>query len=383
MKIDQFIEYNFTPIIGMVFQLVILLFARDFNKKERFIFSATLILEALEIAAYNAEIAFSALEEPTVWRTFFSIIGYITRPALVYPFIILMREDCDSFLKKIKYWDLIPLLIVVIIEQLAYGTNVVFYYDEFNRFHRGVLGYISQIVTILYLVEASIEIIISFANKKANTGLIVVVLAYVVSAIVFESIFDIKSLGISAGVISIVFFMFTLQANHLSIVTKQLKYTSEVDMLSKLSNRYSGEKQIDGIVQSGQSGMFAVLDIDKFKHVNDTYGHSIGDEAITKVAMALKECLETDDVIMRLGGDEFAIYSTHVMEYEDALKPVQKLFEHIDAIRLSADANYRISISIGLAKYDGKKDSSFDILYRSADEKLYEAKKFQGNYVCH
>ena len=385
MTIEKYIEYNFTPVIGLIFQFIILFFGSNFTKKEKSIFILTFVLEILELVSYNAEIALSYLDKPTSWRILLSVIGYITRPALVYPFVVLLRQNTNSKLSKLKYWDLIPLAIVIIVQQFAFGTKWVFYYTEQNNFVRGPLGFVSQAITVLYMVETSIEILLTkINNRKINVGLIIVVMLYVVLAMVIESIFDIKSLGISSAIISIVYFMFALQTNHLNTISNKLKTISETDSLSQLSNRYSGEKQIDELLSQNIIGTFAIIDVDKFKQINDTYGHAIGDETIIKIAKALKASMKEDDIIMRLGGDEFAIFSSHSTSHEEIEKDINNLFEEINNIRLSSDSKYRVSISVGISQNNSNdNNNSFDKLYRAADSKLYEAKKTVGNYVCY
>ncbi len=385
MTIDQFLEYNFGPIIGLVFQIMILLLSKSFSKTERRVFIVTVILEVLEIVSYNAEFYFSELSTPSMWRVFFSVVGYIVRPALVYPFIYLLR--CETKLKGNKWFflDLIPLAFVFVIQMFAFGTDWVFSYDAGNHFHRGPLGYVSMIVTILYLAEASFNVILAkVLDHKVGVSLIVLVLGYVIFAMVFESIYDIRSLGISAAVFSIVYFMFALQTNHLDAATRELKALSETDSLSQLSNRYYGEKMIDEALANKKAGLFAIVDLDDFKSINDTYGHMAGDEAIMKVAKVLKENLRKDDVIMRLGGDEFAVYSTHVRGKEDAESSVQALFKLVNEIQLEGVGNkFTIRASVGVSYYDGVSDSSFDTLYHEADKKLYEAKDKGGNVICY
>ena len=382
MEVKTFIEYNFAPIIGLIFQLAILLFSNNFSKKEKVIFYVTLALEVLEITSYNIELYFSELSTPSVWRIIFSIAGYILRPALIYPFIVLLRPETNPKYRKLWLLDLLPFVFCVIVEQLAYSTHLVFWFSDSNTFHRGPLGYVSQIVTILYMVEAGVLMIASkVINKKVNISLVIIVMLYVVLAMVFESYYDIKSLGISAGVFSIIFFMFSLQANHTNELTDKLKELSEIDGLSKLSNRYAGEMIIDKSINERKAGIFAVLDIDKFKTINDTYGHLIGDEAIIKLSKVLKDSFSKDDIVMRLGGDEFAIYSTRFKNYEEAKDTINNLFNEIDKIRLSTDDTYRMTISMGLVIYNGEDYSTFDILYRNADTKLYKAKKTKGNFV--
>ena len=183
MEVKTFIEYNFAPIIGLIFQLAILLFSNNFSKKEKVIFYVTLALEVLEITSYNIELYFSELSTPSVWRIIFSIAGYILRPALIYPFIVLLRPETNPKYRKLWLLDLLPFVFCVIVEQLAYSTHLVFWFSDSNTFHRGPLGYVSQIVTILYMVEAGVLMVASkVINKKVNISLVIIVMLYVVLA---------------------------------------------------------------------------------------------------------------------------------------------------------------------------------------------------------
>ncbi len=381
MTTSLFLEYNFAPIFGLIFQIMILLCFHNFSKKEKYVFIATLILEILEITSYNIEYYYAELPYRTIWRYIYSVIGYITRPALVYPFVVLLRDEKHPILKKLKYFDLIPLVFVIIIEQFAYFTKWVFWFDENNIFHRGPLGYISQVITILYMVVAIFEVFISKRNsKKIYVSLVSVVILYVGSAMIVESITSIRSLGISSAVYSIIFFMFTLLANNLNEARSKLKVLSEIDSLTQISNRYYGEKIINELLARKVPGTFAILDIDKFKNINDTYGHTSGDEAICKVAKVLKDNSNKDDIIMRLGGDEFALYSTTILDDKEMVEIINKFFDGFNNIQLSNVKDYRIEVSIGMVKFDGTNFKDFNEIYRKADNNLYLAKKHPGNY---
>ncbi len=196
---------------------------------------------------------------------------------------------------------------------------------------------------------------------------------------IFESIFNIRSLGVCACIFSVDFFMFALQSNHLSSVTTQLKTLSEVDSLSGLSNRYYGEKTIREAVLNGSCGLFIIMDINKFKLINDKWGHFIGDEAIIKTAEALKKCARKDDVVMRLGGDEFVIF--YRTEEKDPMFFANKIFEEVDRIRLTSDENYRVSVSVGYCYVEKNSTLTFDEAYKIADSKLYKSKTHGGNYM--
>lgn len=382
MTIDTFIEYNFAPIIGVLFQIIILLFIKYFNKKEKIVFSITIGLEIIELLSYNLEFMFAEGTTYSVWRVVFSVISYIIRPALIYPFVYMLRPETHSKYNKLRYLDLIPMFFVIVVEQFAFYTNWVFYYDSSNIFHRGPLGYVSHAITILYLLEVSGLLMVNkYRNKKFNLDLIFVIFLYVAMSMIFESLFDIRSLGISAGVFSIVFFMFYLQTNKLNDLMDELRVISETDSLSKLYNRYAGEKMINEAISKKNSGVFMIFDIDHFKTINDTYGHGVGDEAIIKIAETVKEVFDSNEINIRLGGDEFAIYSPNYKNYPEIKEKIEIFFTKINAIRLSKDENYVINLSIGLVELNENLYSNFDLIYKEADVKLYEAKKHEGNYI--
>ena len=82
----------------------------------------------------------------------------------------------------------------------------------------------------------------------------------------------------------------------------RLQYLSETDHLTSISNRRSGEAKIAKILAHGGCGMFVLLDADRFKSVNDNYGHDVGDKVIVAIADCMKESFRSGDVLMRLGG---------------------------------------------------------------------------------
>ncbi len=382
MGIELFIEYNFAPIIGLIFQIIILFCSKNFSKRDRKAFYIAILLEIFELVTYNVEFMFSSFDYYSYWRTFLSVCGYLVRPMLVYPFIMLIREYGVGNNTKLKYLDLIPYAILIVIQVIALEptNHLVFWFDDNNIFHRGPLGFSSQVVTIFYLVEVVVQIILATkSTRKINTLLVSAIFIYCTCSMLFESIFDIRSLGVSACIFSVDFFMFALQSNHLTWATDKLKNLSEVDSLSGLSNRYYGEKTIKEIIKSGECGLFIILDINKFKLINDTYGHFIGDEAIIKTAQALKNSTRNDDIVLRLGGDEFAIF--YKTDNTDPMFFSNKIISEIDKIRLSCDENYHLTVAIGYCFVEKNSNKSFDEVYKLADTKLYKSKQHGGNYM--
>lgn len=163
---------------------------------------------------------------------------------------------------------------------------------------------------------------------------------------------------------------------------EELRRKSETDLMTGLRNRGSGEKAIRELIAGKVAGMFCLMDADKFKGINDNFGHDVGDKVIKSIANALKRTFRNNDIVMRLGGDEYAVYAVGVTDAERGKALIQRLFKEIDDIYISELAGKRkITISLGSAFFDGKENISFEEVYKRADSGTYHSKKVQGN--CH
>ncbi len=147
-----------------------------------------------------------------------------------------------------------------------------------------------------------------------------------------------------------------------------------VDDLSGVFNRRYlrrlKEEFISDFIVSGTYFTIAVVDIDKFKNINDTHGHLKGDEVIAAFAGLLKEILRKEDIIVRYGGDEFLIVQKG-LKSEDAFIVWDGLVKRIKGEKIGG---VNVSISVGLASFptDGH---SYEELFLKADERLYIAKR--------
>ena len=160
---------------------------------------------------------------------------------------------------------------------------------------------------------------------------------------------------------------------------KHLLYLSETDLMTGLRNRGSGEKKISDLMANGQSGMFCILDADKFKSVNDTYGHDVGDKVITAISDCLKKTFRNSDVVMRLGGDEFAVFAVDVVDEELGKTIIENLFNAVNKINIPELGERKISISLGAVIFTAKNNLTFEELYKFADSAAYISKKTLGN----
>ncbi len=127
----------------------------------------------------------------------------------------------------------------------------------------------------------------------------------------------------------------------------------------------------------------ALVDIDHFKVVNDTYGHLVGDKALRAVTDALRNQLRAYDLAGRFGGEEFAILLPHAREV-DALNVAERLRVHIAGLSIpvrdddESGPHVRVTISVGVAALDGTSRGLTDML-AAADAALYHAKETGRN----
>lgn len=156
------------------------------------------------------------------------------------------------------------------------------------------------------------------------------------------------------------------------------------DYLTDLPNRVSFMEKIGEVMQSVHPdeaiGIF-FIDLDSFKNVNDTLGHSYGDEMLIDVTDRLKQALDEGDYLARFGGDEFIILTQNVKdsgELEEKAKRIQNVFSYPFVL---AAREFFITVSIGIvvAPKDGKNSQ---VLLKNADSAMYAAKKMGKNTYC-
>ena len=161
---------------------------------------------------------------------------------------------------------------------------------------------------------------------------------------------------------------------------EHLQHLSETDKMTGILNRGTGEQKVREKMVEGQPGMFCLFDADKFKSVNDNFGHAIGDKVIMEIAKCLTKTFRDSDVYFRLGGDEFAAYVVEVTDPETGQRIFDRFFNCIDNIYIPELGRRRMHISAGAAFYRTGEDT-FETLYKRADEGTYASKKKEGNAV--
>lgn len=161
---------------------------------------------------------------------------------------------------------------------------------------------------------------------------------------------------------------------------EEYKKLSEIDQLTGLLNRSSFQKQVELNLDSAQADVLIIIDIDDFKHINDSFGHSVGDEVLKVFSSVLKASFRSIDLVGRLGGDEFMVLMVNVEHQNEIIKQKIELFN--ENLHKVIDENKTIpifSVSVGIAYVcDG---IDFKKFYENADIALYKAKQNGKNRI--
>lgn len=166
----------------------------------------------------------------------------------------------------------------------------------------------------------------------------------------------------------------------------KLKELSNCDPLTNVYNRrYFSEisnKMLSLTTRNSHDLGIIILDIDKFKNINDTYGHGLGDKVIIALAQNLKEIVRDSDIVSRFGGEEFVILMYNI-NLENAQNVAEKIRQHIEAIEIiDNDLTLRFTVSLGVALYDEAIDNkNLEYTLKRADKALYMAKQNGRNQV--
>lgn len=166
--------------------------------------------------------------------------------------------------------------------------------------------------------------------------------------------------------------------------TRQMTYQASHDALTGLVNRREFERRLREAMDSAQTGdathALCYLDLDRFKVVNDTCGHTAGDNMLREIATILKEAVRDSDTAGRIGGDEFALLLVGC-PLEKARQIADDVVRAIDDYRFVwKDKIFNVGVSIGLVEI-GRGGGSIEDIMNSADSACYVAKKQGGVHV--
>jgi diguanylate cyclase len=161
-----------------------------------------------------------------------------------------------------------------------------------------------------------------------------------------------------------------------------LKFLAQHDSLTRLPNRVLGSELIERAMLGNRRRDLQVallfVDLDNFKDINDSLGHSAGDEFLKEVSLRLLTAVRVADVVCRQGGDEFLIGLPDMASNDDIAQVAKNVLQHMQAPFTLRDTEILASCSVGIAVYP-KDGHSFEELLRHADLAMYQAKESGRN----
>ena len=160
--------------------------------------------------------------------------------------------------------------------------------------------------------------------------------------------------------------------------SERLQEMAYTDYLTGIGNRASLVERLERDIHWAKSNAafmaVAALDVDNFKEINDTFGHSTGDQVLVNVAERIRSCSRATDTVARIGGDEFCVLLTGIREPADALFHMNRMIDCISAPVRIQNKPLVINVSVGLAFYP-RDGSDPHTLLKLADEAMYQAKR--------
>jgi diguanylate cyclase (GGDEF)-like protein len=165
----------------------------------------------------------------------------------------------------------------------------------------------------------------------------------------------------------------------------ELRRTAQTDALTGVANRRcfvaNIQRECARCVRHGEPFSVALVDIDRFKTVNDCMGHHVGDGVLLTVTNRILRCLRESDLLSRFGGDEFAILLPRIGEI-GAMDAAERIRAAVAAKAMDVDGDaLRATVSVGVTTYNGFDDADWVELLKQADMALYEAKAMGRNRV--
>jgi len=148
------------------------------------------------------------------------------------------------------------------------------------------------------------------------------------------------------------------------------------DHLTKLYARGYLDRFVEKSIDEDQQGAFILLDIDNFKHVNDTFGHQVGDKVLVQIANLIEQIIDGKGIGARWGGEELAVYLPRVNQ-DEGEKIGRALIEMVPKM-----TNPSVTISSGLTVWSHPNTESFHDVFHAADTALYQAKNNGKNQLC-
>ena len=166
------------------------------------------------------------------------------------------------------------------------------------------------------------------------------------------------------------------------VLTRKINIQKDMDELTGIMNKGALTREINSYLgdASADRGIMLLLDVDCFKSINDTYGHDVGDDVISRLGSFLGGRFAGDRIAGRFGGDEFIVFIKNTDDPETARKTAEEIISDAPECVTLPDGG-RISVSIGIAFCSGR-ETNYSEVFKKADTALYRAKADPDRSYC-
>ena len=344
----ELIQQNYPTVVGCLCFLVFLATNHMFDGKTTRLFLLSTCCVLLLAAADSLELWSAGWAAPSLLRVLMSAIGYTLRPAVAFLLICILHRERSA----VKKWLAVLLGLNALCAFSALFCPIMFSYSPDNQFVRGPLGYFSFAVSAVYLVCMVACTVSKYREGRYSESLIALCVVLMCgTATVAESVYGFDGLLNVSCIISVIFYYLYLQ-------TQQFKRDPLTGLRDRRCFYLDAEKNL------GSSFAVVSLDMNGLKRINDTQGHTAGDQAICAMVEQIKDSLLPGCHFYRVGGDEFMILSLRQSPGE-----VEAM---VSAMR-AAMAQTPFSCAIGTAFY--KASDNFERVVTLADAAMYEDKR--------
>ena len=295
----------------------------------------------------------------------FNMLTYFLSPIIAYLWTLYVYMVVNTQKPKLKIFAIFTSMPIVLNTFLILTNPITHVYFRLSNdmvFSRGPFYFILLSVCLTY-IAGSLYLSLKYRYVKSTfttRNLVLFSLLPIVGALLQTIFYGSFFLYIWVTVGALIIYL-NIQNNVL-----------DNDFLTAALNRRALQNRLSDKIESRSDGDFCamMIDIDKFKSINDTYGHLAGDEALKKSVMILKKVFPRKSYIGRYGGDEFVILCDEVY---DLIALNKRLKKELDSFNKSSK-QYTLSFSVGYSVYDKASNMSDDDFLDILDSKMYETK---------
>lgn len=254
-------------------------------------------------------------------------------------------------------------LIFLVLNLINLRLGWIFIINEHNLYERGpgfVANFGVQLMVLVSYFVFSIKYLRS-TNGRVMSMLLMLATVPVIGGVIQSAFYGVPAVWSMYGLFTLFLFVF--------LINEDLRH----DALTDLHSRGQFEGRVKFLLKKKRKFTVALIDLDGFKQVNDTYGHLEGDELLRNFANVMQSCVRQTDMASRVGGDEFALIIEESLK-DEGFKPIVRLAEAVNKLNQNTDKPYSIAYSIGVHYVDCAQPMTENELLTVIDQRMYANK---------